>query len=136
MGIRSHADRIVDGLFAFGSVLSTVIMQANKERRGEPARSGPAEDDSDEENAYGDFGEAELWGTASLLSRPQDGAEALFWRTGDERVVIATKDRRWQSEHTLEKGDVVLRWCGDINPPSIGMGGGGGGDGPRPPTRT
>lgn len=63
--------------------------------------------------------EAEVYGEAALLFRPADpdadGApETIVWRHGDERVVIATKDRRWQVE--LKKGDVCLRALGKNKP--------------------
>lgn len=63
--------------------------------------------------------EADVYGEAALLFRPADadasGApEVIVWRHGDERVVIATKDRRWQVE--LEKGDVCLRAFGANKP--------------------
>lgn len=62
---------------------------------------------------------AEVYGEAALLFRPADpttaGApEVIVWRHGDERIVIATKDRRWQVE--LEKGDVCLRAFGENKP--------------------
>ena len=62
---------------------------------------------------------AEVYGEAALLFRPADpttaGApEVIVWRHGDERIVIATKDRRWQV--TLDKGDVCLRAFGENKP--------------------
>ena len=75
-----------------------------------------AEDDDDSgEEMPG----AEVYGEAALLHRPADpdasGApEVIVWRHGDERIVIATKDRRWQVE--LEKGDVCLRAFGNGAP--------------------
>lgn len=58
---------------------------------------------------------AELFGEAAVLFRPMppDAAgamEALSFRRGDEVVVIATKDRRWQV--SLEDGEVVVRGFG------------------------
>lgn len=103
----------VDTLLSFGAVLSSRIMQAASSVELRIRGNGPADDESDDPNGYEDAN-AEFWGLASVLYRPQDGAETIFWRMGDERVVIATKDRRWQSEHTLEKGEAVLRYCGDV----------------------
>ena len=75
-----------------------------------------AEDDDDEGETQT---EAEVYGEAALLFRPADpdadGApEAVVMRHGDERIVIATKDRRWQVE--LEKGDVCVRAMGENAP--------------------
>ena len=67
-----------------------------------------ASDDDGAEDA------AEVWGDAALLSRPVAGAEALFIELGDERVVFATKDRRWQI--ACEEGEVVLRAMGAGSP--------------------
>jgi hypothetical protein len=56
----------------------------------------------------------ELWGHAPLLYKPVDGAEQLYVELGDERVVFATKDRRWQIE--TGDGEVVLRAMGSGSP--------------------
>ena len=53
---------------------------------------------------------SELWGHAPLVYRPAPGAECLYVELGDERVVFATKDRRWQVE--TGPGEVVLRAIG------------------------
>lgn len=53
---------------------------------------------------------SELWGHAPLLYQPVAGAEQLYVELGDERVVFATKDRRWQIE--TADGEVVLRAMG------------------------
>lgn len=57
---------------------------------------------------------SELWGHAPLLYRPPSGAECLYVELGDERVVFATKDRRWQVE--TGPGEVVLRAMGSGAP--------------------
>lgn len=62
----------------------------------------------------GQFAEQETYGLSSVLERPQDGAECVFVDIGDERVVIATKDRRWQIP--LAKGEVVVRAMGAASP--------------------
>lgn len=54
---------------------------------------------------------AELWGHAPLVYQPGAGAEALVVELGDERVVFATRDRRWQIE--VGAGEVALRALGD-----------------------
>lgn len=74
-------------------------------------------EDSDDEGEVAE--DAEVWGDAALLYRPAapdaNGApEAIVWRHGDERIVIATKDRRWQVE--LSEGDVCLRAMGANKP--------------------
>lgn len=53
---------------------------------------------------------SELWGHAPLVYQPAAGAECLYVELGDERVVFATKDRRWQVE--TGPGEVVLRAMG------------------------
>ena len=75
----------------------------------------------------GDEGETgatddELWAHAPLLYRPCDPdatghCEALFMRNGDERIVFATKDRRWQIE--VAKGEVIVRAMGPGSPAYI-----------------
>lgn len=65
--------------------------------------------------------DSELWAHAPLLYAPAapsatdavsdaEHCEALFYQLGDERVVIATKDRRWQI--SVGEGEVVLRAIG------------------------
>jgi hypothetical protein len=56
----------------------------------------------------------ELWGHAPLLYRPVAGAEQLYVELGDERVVFATKDRRWQID--VADGEVVVRAMGADSP--------------------
>jgi len=112
MPLRPHFLHAVDGVLDFAIVMSTTILQRASSVQARIRGAGPEDDESDDPNGY-EEANAELWGLASVLYRPQDGAEVVMHRRGDERVVLATKDRRWQSEHTLEKGDVVLRWCGD-----------------------
>lgn len=60
----------------------------------------------------GDAGpdDKELWGHAPLLYSPLPGAETMEIQLGDEQVVFATKDRRWQI--SVGAGDVVLRAMG------------------------
>jgi hypothetical protein len=54
----------------------------------------------------------ELWGHAPLLYKPVAGHEQLYVELGDERVVFATKDRRWQIE--TKDGEVVVRAMGAL----------------------
>lgn len=56
----------------------------------------------------------ELWGHAPLLYKPLAGSEALYVELGDERVVLATKDRRWQI--AVSDGEVVVRAMGKGSP--------------------
>lgn len=58
--------------------------------------------------------QCELWGHAPLLYKPLAGAEAFYVELGDERVVLATKDRRYQVE--IEAGEVVVRAMGAAAP--------------------
>lgn len=57
----------------------------------------------------------ELWTHGPLMFRPQDEdttghCEVLFYRLGDGKVVIASKDRRFQI--TSEKGEVIVAAMG------------------------
>lgn len=90
------------------------------------AGSAVLELDTGPEEASAD--DCELWGHAPLLYAPvapdlvdaatdADHCEAIFWDLGDERVVIATKDRRWQVE--VAEGEVVLRAMGAAAPAYI-----------------
>lgn len=97
--------------FAFGKVLASAISATTKtvlvkvEGDEGDADSAPTADD--------------LWGHAPLLYRPVDPdssghCEAVFYRLGDERVCIATKDRRWQIE--VAEGEVIVRAMGSGSP--------------------
>lgn len=59
-----------------------------------------------------DTGESlsETWGHAPLLYKPIDDSENMYIELGDERVVIATKDRSHQVE--VGDGEVVIRALG------------------------
>lgn len=57
---------------------------------------------------------SELWAHTPLLYKPVAGTEQLYVELGDERVVFATKDRRWQIE--TADGEVVLRAVGAGSP--------------------
>lgn len=56
----------------------------------------------------------ELWAHAPLLYKPLADTEQLYVELGDERVVFATKDRRWQI--ATGDGEVVLRAIGEGSP--------------------
>ena len=49
----------------------------------------------------------EAWGHAQLLYKPLASSESLFVQLGDERVSIATKERRWQID--VADGEVIVR---------------------------
>jgi hypothetical protein len=81
--------------------------------RGVAVRLGPSKSTEVQLEASADDGArrwSELWGHAPLLYKPASGAEHLYVELGDERVVFATKDRRWQIE--TGDGEVVLRAMG------------------------
>ena len=56
----------------------------------------------------------ETWGDAPLLYQPLSGTEALTVELGDERIVVATKERRWQI--AVEAGEVAVRALGQDAP--------------------
>lgn len=68
--------------------------------------------DVDEDGETEGFETAEIWDSPAVLWRPSDPdasghCETLVMRTGDEIVILAGKDRRWQI--SLAKGEVVVR---------------------------
>jgi hypothetical protein len=56
----------------------------------------------------------DVFGAAPLLYRPQNGAECVYMQLGDEKIVIGTRDKRWQIE--CDQGEVVLRAMGSAAP--------------------
>lgn len=113
MSWRSYARGAADTALAFARVTASSILSNAKSL----ALDLLVAEDDDETGET--MPAAEVYGEAALLHRPADpdatGApEVIVWRHGDERIVIATKDRRWQVE--LEKGDVCLRAFGDGAP--------------------
>lgn len=96
MGIADFVGEQVGTLLDFGRVAATSVLSAAKTVAATIV--GDEDPDGDEK-----LDASELWGPAPLLYRPQDpdddgACEALFIRYGDERVVVATKDRRFQVE--------------------------------------
>jgi len=95
------------GMFDFFSAASSRVLAA--------AKSVVLELHGDGDGTVESVAEAETFGEAAVLYRPaapdSTGAlEALCFRRGDEVVVVATKERRWQV--TLEEGEVVVRGFG------------------------
>ncbi len=106
MTFRDYARDAADTAISLARVTASRILSRAKSLALDVIVS--EDDDESGETMEG----AEVYGEAALLFRPADpttaGApEVIVWRHGDERIVIATKDRRWQVE--LEKGDVCLR---------------------------
>jgi hypothetical protein len=71
--------------------------------------------DIDPDGGNEEVPDSELYGHAPLMYRPPDPddagrCEGILWRWGDERIVIATKDRRWQVEPAA--GEVILAALG------------------------
>lgn len=113
MSWRGYARGAADTALAFARVTASSILSNAKSL----ALDLLVAEDDDETGET--MPVAEVYGEAALLHRPADadatGApEVIVWRHGDERIVIATKDRRWQVE--LEKGDVCLRAFGENKP--------------------
>lgn len=81
------------------------------------ARIGPSKSTSVQIMAHDDDAGAdacELWAHAPLLYRPLAGSEAFYVELGDERVVLATKERRYQID--VADGEVVVRAIGADSP--------------------
>lgn len=109
---RDYARNAADTAFSFARVTASALGAASS-----LVLDIILAEDDDETGETQD--EAEVYGEAALLFRPADadasGApEVVVMRHGDERIVIATKDRRWQVE--LEKGDVCVRAMGENKP--------------------
>lgn len=97
---RAHVAQTVADLIGFAKTIT-----ANLGASRSVALNIVAHDDDPGSEA------AELWSHAPLLYRPRTGTEALYIELGDERVVIATKDRAHQVE--VADGEVVLRAMGN-----------------------
>jgi len=113
MSWREYARDAADTAIAFARVTASTIASTTKSL----LLNVIATEDDDETGETQD--EADVYGEAALLWRPADadsnGApEVVVMRHGDERIVIATKDRRWQVE--LAKGDVCVRAMGADKP--------------------
>ncbi len=104
-----------DGAIRFGKINSFDVKLLTK------SVAVQVEADEGETNAT----DSELWGHAPLLYAPvkpsatdavtgTEHCEAAFMQLGDERVVIATKDRRYQTE--VAEGEVILRAMGPASP--------------------
>lgn len=111
MGARDAAFGFIREAFSFGKVLATAISDTTLSLLAQVEG-----DEGDADNAPVDD---DVWGDAPLLYRPvapdaTGHCEALFYRLGDERVVIATKDRRWQI--SVEEGEVIVRSMGAGSP--------------------
>lgn len=103
MGVMDFVAAQVGSLLDFGRIASTRVLD---QARSVVVRLVGSEDPDGDEARDG----CELWGHAPLSYRPQAGTEALFVRWGDDRVIVATKDRRYQVE--LAEGEVVLAALG------------------------
>lgn len=96
---------ILGGVLSFGRIKSTSIASSSK------TIAAKVEANEGEDTTPDD----ELFGVAAVLQRPKapdssGECEAFFARLGDEKVIIATRDKRWQV--SLEDGEVVLRAFG------------------------
>lgn len=113
MGSRAHLVEAVGALIDFGIVAVTKI--------GAEFNSvlATVRGDRDESGAEEDYENADLFQHAAIEYRPappslpdeSDAMEVAMLRQGDEIVVIASKDRRWQV--SLAEGEVRVRAFGD-----------------------
>lgn len=107
MSTRELFDHYLSDALSFGTVADSSVGLLKNSLTAEVEADG-AED-----------GDHEVWGEAPLLWRPVDPdlegeCEVMFARMGDEKIVFATKDRRWQI--SVEKGEVILRAMGNAAP--------------------
>lgn len=98
MSVRAWIEETLAAILDFGKITKTGQGLLNSVQADVEVAGDSAEDQ-------------ELWGLAPVLYRPTDPdptgyCEALIFRRGDEKVIIGTKDRRYQV--SLEKGDVVI----------------------------
>lgn len=108
MGLRDVIEEYAGTLLGFGLVSASAVLSTAKSVVLTVV--GDEDPDGDEE-----LDECEIFGHAPLMYRPSDSSsagqmEVMFLRDGDERVVISTKDRRWQIEPA--KGEVILSALG------------------------
>lgn len=99
MSLRRQVMEVLQGVFGFGKVAKS---------------SGHGSYDVDGEIGEATTPDCERWGDAAVLSRPQVGAEVKYIQLGDERVVIGTRDTRWQID--VAAGEVVVRAMGAGSP--------------------
>jgi hypothetical protein len=97
--IRQQMSEFIQGVFGFGKITKSTS--------------------SGDYDCDGEIGEAttpgcERWGDAAVLSRPPAGAEQAYIQLGDERIVFATRDRRYTI--TVAEGEVVVRAMGAGSP--------------------
>ena len=97
--IRQQMSEFVQTIFGFGKITKSAS--------------------SDDYDISGETGEkdtpaCERWGDAAVLSRPPAGAEQAYIQLGDERIVFATRDRRYTI--TVAEGEVVVRAMGAGSP--------------------
>lgn len=115
MTIKSFIEERIAALLDFGKVLdssqganNSVELEVQGDVDDDGSAVGAAIGTQDAE----EYPTAEVWDNPAVQWRPVDEdlnghCEYLFWRRGDEIVVLAGKERRWQV--TLAKGEVVVR---------------------------
>lgn len=103
MGARARAAQVVSDLFGFASVVAASLGDSGSVELAISAN---------EDDASGDT--CEMWGHAPLLYRPLVGSELLYATLGSERVVFATKERKYQI--SVADGEVILRAVGPGTP--------------------
>lgn len=109
MGVRQVLDEFISGTLEFGRITASSIASAAS------SLVATVRVDEDSDTVAEEMPNQEVWGEAALLWQPADpdssgGPEAIVWRRGDELVIVASKDRRWQV--SLQKGEVCIRALG------------------------
>ena len=104
-GIRAWVIEHLSALFDFGKA-------SNSSSGANDSVELEVEVDVDEDGETEGFENAEVWDSPAVRWRPSDPdasghCEVLVMRAGDEIIITAGKDRRWQG--SLAKGEVVVR---------------------------
>jgi len=102
-------DDLLDGLIAFGRVVAS--KQGPRSRAVLLTILGDRDASSREERHT----DRAAWGLSPILYRPAapqgtQGEEVIFLRRGDDAIVLASRDLRWQVE--LSEGEAVIRGLG------------------------
>ncbi len=105
--IRDAISDAVEALLEFGKILASKMGASQS-----TLVTARVAEDAD---GHEEIEDCEVWGEPAILWRPaapdsSGSCEALTWRRGDELVIVAGKERRWQI--SLEEGEVVLRAFG------------------------
>jgi phage gp45-like len=97
---------IVNEILRFGKISSSSL-------DGNQSVQCAVEGDEDEHSTD----DNEVWGDAALLCKPTNGTECIYLQLGDEKVVLATKNRAFQI--SVSDGEVIVRALGAANAANV-----------------